>query len=75
MLTHERNIIHLDLKPANVIVGDFGETVVIDWGLAKDLTSDSEDAFDAGSYRAELDIEGLTIVSDAATGAPRLTVS
>lgn len=39
---HARRVIHRDLKPSNVMIGAFGEVQVMDWGLAKILSSDGE---------------------------------
>jgi formylglycine-generating enzyme required for sulfatase activity/tRNA A-37 threonylcarbamoyl transferase component Bud32 len=39
---HSRGVIHRDLKPANIMLGGFGETLVVDWGLAKRVDGSGE---------------------------------
>ena len=72
---HSRGVVHRDLKPDNIMLGGFGEVMVMDWGLAKVLGSDPADDPDTALMSRDeiqrIDDNTYQTVSGAIKGTPR----
>ena len=69
---HSKGVLHMDLKPSNIQIGEFGEVLVLDWGLAKIISRKDEPSssvcqgYDPGKV-----FEGSTLTLDGITkGTP-----
>jgi len=62
---HSRGVLHLDIKPSNVMIGAFGEVFLLDWGLAMALEDD-------GSGRIPLASENEDVIGTPAYIAPEM---
>jgi serine/threonine protein kinase/Flp pilus assembly protein TadD len=66
---HDRGVLHRDLKPLNVMVGAFGETLVLDWGLAKVVDVEpNEDEAPITTSTTGLNVDGETMVESHSDG-------
>ncbi len=61
---HNRAVMHRDLKPANILLGKYGETLIVDWGLAKNLEQEEPST--------DLDRQPLRVSSSASSVATQL---
>jgi serine/threonine-protein kinase len=68
---HSRGVVHRDLKPANVMLGRFGETLVVDWGLARTVDRpEGEAPAGEATVRAAVDSDGQHTQMGAVVGTP-----
>jgi len=68
---HSRGVIHRDIKPENIMVGKYGETLVIDWGLAVPVARDAR-AKSSGEQTLMPEIKSASQLTSSRSGAGTL---
>ncbi len=66
---HAQNIIHRDLKPENIMVGEFGEVLVMDWGISKILGELGKEELPAAASVRPTTLTGTISASATMDGA------
>ncbi|HET9119671.1 MAG TPA: serine/threonine-protein kinase, partial [Solirubrobacterales bacterium] len=62
---HAHRVVHRDLKPSNIMVGPFGQTVVVDWGLAKRIGAAEPEISGPEIVRKDLTVVGAALGTPA----------
>jgi hypothetical protein len=67
---HQRGVLHRDIKPSNVILGKHGETLVVDWGLAKAVGVPEDTPTDERTLRPSSASGSADTLPGSALGTP-----